>query len=116
MTGDDGLAALLYQHQMFDGLNFDHCECGERIGTEWEDMAAHQAAVIRAAGWVKGCEEWAVRDSDRVWEVEPPSRHDAECVARAQNAFLRRAGRAEDNSVVSRIVTEWEPAETGDHE
>lgn len=58
MTPDDGLAALLAEHGIadFDGQRYQ-CSCGAWIGSQ----IAHQAAVVRAAGWRKGREEWGIR-------------------------------------------------------
>ena len=75
MTTDDGLAALLAEHSSWSevcdvnvGWHYE-CSCGMTLPTNeghteaWEDLAAHQAAVVRAAGWRK----WPELEPVRTW-------------------------------------------------
>lgn len=119
----DDLAQILAEHRSWsevccsdtEGWHYE-CSCGQNLPTNeghdeaWEDLAAHQAEVIVAAGWVKGREEFGVHDGEDVDEIEPSTRGWAERVAAADNAYLRRNGMEGESIVVRRYVTDWEEA------
>lgn len=53
-TPDDGLEALLAEHQIDaydEERNIYLCDCGANLDVRGDSLAAHQAAVIAAAGW-----------------------------------------------------------------
>lgn len=123
MTTDDlagllrehAVAAISYTGREVDGICCASPECAEGdLAIEFSDMdafAAHQGAVIAAAGWMRGREEFGVRDGEDVDEIEPPTRGWAERLAAADNAYLRRNGMEGESIVVRRHVTDWEPVE-----
>ena len=124
MTTDD-LAALLAEHSLwFYGPSKAAfiCECSARIGTVGSApashlLAAHQAEVIAAAGWVKGRKEWGVRfERDAGPTMDNPSGEVTNTnVMRdewnARNAVERNVPiSARNRRVVRRYVTDWEEA------
>ena len=109
-TQADGLAEVIGEHQIFGEYGGALCECGERVGFEWSDLAAHQAAVVlahlEARGWAQGQEEFGVQFR---YGVEWQGRSEEYC--RSAIEIHGGAYGFLDAKLVRRRVTPWEPVD-----
>ncbi|MEA5453278.1 hypothetical protein SPF06_00950 [Sinomonas sp. JGH33] len=127
MTPDDGLEALLaeharYAHLLNEEVRCANPECWALIAEHCDELvqpdvdnafAAHQAAVVRAAGWRKteAREEWGVQtvlENGNTWTDPYTFRHTAElAIARStEPAKLVRRTRLSYTAE----FTDWEEA------